>query len=699
MSFVEGMTRGFLSSYQQAYQNQAEKSREASRIALSRWTDAKEKYDRDMAEDQERIRVAQSIASEVPNAPPDAWKIAYNWLAQGRRVENIREDMLTGSFRPASGAARTTAVSAPATADDQMQDSGLDASDPNVQVFDMRRPGSGGPAAPEGFTPATEGQGAMPGAPAPSAPSEAPAEPDVLGGIDPQYARRARATMLAAAGSEEVLNTVMRGYQPVNTDPTSVFMPAPKSGSGSGSDKLTKADVAGMYWSKKSAAVNGEPGAVEEFQRFQSVELPILMEALSITDTDVDTGNLTKAYDNLNAALKSGDPQQIAQAQGRVDQLLFVEGQQAQARTSGQQRQLVTVGPDGVPKFAQGFIQPTAGGTRVVDVRNQPLQGDWREVTEDEKKDGDEAIKAITNRLTAHQESMVNTTGALRLTGELVGIARENPQVLTRVAGFTRDIQSLLREAGTFTNVFNQIMQEKRQTEGENATVTRDEFERALQASGALPDGMTLEQAAAIDINELSLGQSAADLARLRSLFESKIYLMAFRAGGLEGQTGNAMSNRDFDRLLQVIQSSSNAQTFETNLSDYIRGRVNALVDNEQLLLSDDTGLVGRFKQQYGYTPVANVVKPLETFIAERNDPALRTAYEMVMGRGQNPMPGSNQAANTRPAGGNQPQTQQQAQPTPNEPAQFPGYTFVGYSEDNRPVYQKDGTDERYVLE
>ena len=45
---------------------------------------------------------------------------------------------------------------------------------------------------------------------------------------------------------------------------------------------------------------------------------------------------------------------------------------------------------------------------------------------------------------------------------------------------------------------------------------------------------------------------------------------MAYRIGGAEGQTGQGMSNKDFDRFMQVIRSSSNSRTFATNLMSFL---------------------------------------------------------------------------------------------------------------------------------
>jgi hypothetical protein len=327
---------------------------------------------------------------------------------------------------------------------------------------------------------------------------------------------------------------------------------------------------------------------------------------------------------------------------------------------------------DGTSQFVSGFSRITANGRQVVDSAGNPVQGNVREVTEQERKDGDEAIKSITSETGKYRESLTNTAGAMRLTGELLDLARNDPRVLTSVAGGVRNIQGLLREANSLTSVLNDVIKDNR-----GQPVTLQQFEQAAQARGALPGGQTLEQVAGRQFGNLSMGPTAENLANARSLFESKLILMTFRAGGLEGQSGNAMSNKDFDRLSQMMQSSANPQVFERNITDYVRGRANALVDQERQINSSP--LIQRFEAQYGYSPVSNVATPLEQFVDSRNDPQLKTAYDAIMG-----------------GGGQQPAAP--AQPQQGQAPERPGFTFKAIDpKTGLPIYQKNGTNELFI--
>ena len=52
---------------------------------------------------------------------------------------------------------------------------------------------------------------------------------------------------------------------------------------------------------------------------------------------------------------------------------------------------------------------------------------------------------------------------------------------------------------------------------------------------------------------------SLSNLAKIRDIMNAKAVLATFRIGGLEGQTGQAMSNKDFERLKNTFETTDPA--------------------------------------------------------------------------------------------------------------------------------------------
>jgi hypothetical protein len=387
--------------------------------------------------------------------------------------------------------------------------------------------------------------------------------------------------------------------------------------------------------------------------------------------------NLAVAYDNLAKAEQSGDPAAIQQARDRVDQLLRAEEARGAARNSGEIRQFVKV-EDGTPTFTQGYLRQTAQGMVMTDAQGNPLEEGFRPVTEDERRDGNEALKVINTRITKYNEGLQDVGSALVLADDVMTLVDQDENVLTRVAGGVQALTGLIREVGSASSIVQQLL-----ADNQNRPVSRDEFENSLENSGVLPNGMTSDELIGFDLN------SVTNLAQRKALFDAKIFLLAFRSGALEGQSGQAMSDKDYTRLLKIVYSSSNANAFKQQLNDYMRQGISTLERTANSMNNSRDGLIGRFQQQYGYNPVAAVVSPVRDYLA--SDPRALEAYDRVMatrgvGQGSPTAPPPRSAEPTAPASATAPKT----------PVEIPGYTFVRI-EDGRAVYVPAGGGDEVV--
>lgn len=644
MSFMRGFAQGFVKSYSEVQKQEAEKEALLEKALFDKFVTAKAKYDKDALEDATRVKTAKDITNEFPNAPEGAWANVYNWLAQGRTVENIRQDLQSGTWTTpsrTSAAPAAATTSGPGSVDQQTVDSGVASSE--VQTFPVRTNNSATAAAPA----ADGGGGADPiGAvvaqrspsmggtpPAPPAntgtattgqkpPAEKPGFFETLKReLTMTPADRARRNVSAAVGSEETIDRVMAGYRPRTVTPTATFNAKPKD------DKLTPAEVAAEISRLQLAAASGNPEAVRRWEEYSTKELPIKMNALRTANASSDP--LIQAYDDLENARKTGDKNKIDAAAGRLNGIINVKARASGQNQNAEPLSFVRVKPDGTPEYVQGIRTNTGDGFSMQDSEGKPLdpkQG-WRVETKDEREAYEAIYKTRQNEFAKYNTDVAGVADALRLTGQLTSIVDKDPRVLTNIAGLTKKLQGFATEVNTAFDVVGNLMKNR----DANMPLSLREVEASLREGGILQPNQTLEQFAGQAVPDVvNIGSDARALATATSIFQSKLLLTAFRVGSLEGQGGNAMSNKDFDRIVSIVKNSSNPQTFKQGIADYMYGRVAAINDRAASLNTDTEGSVARFKQRYGYSPLA-AVKTMDQLVDSRGDQDLKQGYRSVM--------------------------------------------------------------------
>ena len=89
-------------------------------------------------------------------------------------------------------------------------------------------------------------------------------------------------------------------------------------------------------------------------------------------------------------------------------------------------------------------------------------------------------------------------------------------------------------------------------------------------------DGQMQKLEQAISASEKSNIGKVLDEASNFAILQGKIVLSTYRLGRLEGQSGQAMSNKDFDRLISTFNSTKEG-VFETQLRDYAQSKDDSL--------------------------------------------------------------------------------------------------------------------------
>jgi hypothetical protein len=402
-------------------------------------------------------------------------------------------------------------------------------------------------------------------------------------------------------------------------------------------DQITKAWVGGRYTRLALAAAqpNASPQAQAALQVFRQTELPIYIEAMRLIPSE-DTNRpttLIEAYDALRDLKAAANPDQeaIQAAEDRIDQLLNLEVADALARNSGDQVKFIKVNEDGSFETTTGYVRPGGADSpdtpTYVNSAGEALGDGYRVIDETELNRGQGVITGLTTEIRNYNTNKRGALRAVRLAGDLVTIVQDEPRVLTTTANIAAGGTSLFREMNTAIDIAGRLM-------GSNDQVSLVEYERELRSQGLLAEGESLTSLSNTPPEQiLSLGTQTERIARQTRIFNAKILLMAFRSGGLEGQSGQAMSNKDFERLSIMINASSDADTFSTALVSYVNDSVQSVRDEWGDLNTHDA--ITAFQSARGWNPLGDgtVGVSIDTQLTSDNaDARLVTGYRILEG-------------------------------------------------------------------
>ena len=137
----------------------------------------------------------------------------------------------------------------------------------------------------------------------------------------------------------------------------------------------------------------------------------------------------------------------------------------------------------------------------------------------------------------------------------------------------------------------------------------------------------------AFDRLDATLSKYGVDqIAANKSLFDSKLLAMAYRVAAAEGQKGQGASNKDFDRIRDIINNShGNSRVFAQNLADYL-GSLQKQEDDTQFLPYNQ--MIERYKKYTGgYSPEEPVISTQEALNASQ-DPGVKKVLSIINGDG-----------------------------------------------------------------
>ena len=258
--------------------------------------------------------------------------------------------------------------------------------------------------------------------------------------------------------------------------------------------------------------------------------------------------------------------------------------------------------------------------------RFRPINGDpdilasddkYQVVTKDEIDEAEKIRSQNDSEITKYKKDFAANLSGLEQVNQLVSLVQESKgRVLTSAASLAVGGERILAEVGVFTEVVSSYLNPetgeankdmfKKNSETGELELTQEDFETQLKAQGILKADETLDSYV-----ERIGGIANKNLATQKQLFESKLLLAAFRMGRLEGQQGNAMSNKDFERLIQIVRPTrASEEVFYTQITDYFGGRLSILNSQADQFMNSDR--VQSFTNTYGYSPYINMDNPVQ---------------------------------------------------------------------------------------
>lgn len=152
------------------------------------------------------------------------------------------------------------------------------------------------------------------------------------------------------------------------------------------------------------------------------------------------------------------------------------------------------------------------------------------------------------------------------------------------------------------------------------------------------PDGVTTEAEirAALEANEMDTSFLSGvangvvgELAAKTNLFESTVLALAFNAGAMAGQTGNALSNKDFANLLKTVKASKQGDTFITGITTYMNLQTSGYGGKADALAN--LPVVTTFVARHGWSPIS-APRSFDEIVEDRSDPQLTAAHTFFSG-------------------------------------------------------------------
>lgn len=251
-------------------------------------------------------------------------------------------------------------------------------------------------------------------------------------------------------------------------------------------------------------------------------------------------------------------------------------------------------GPDKKQAFMLVVEKPGADGkVQMLDSTGQPLvEGEdytFLRTIEGEESKALHKISVQTNKYNQEaQTAKVAIVEGLINSEQALAFAREDPRVRNASGDVAQAITNFVRSGSGVL----QVMESLFEGQADDYMVTEEQFRAAVAKNAPNASGDLVDAIVSGDVQEL--GDKTA-------MFEASMLSLVFRAGRMEGQSGNAMSNKDFERLSEMLNVKGGYEAFEQTLRTFMADKIRVFDVKAQGVL---TGPPNDFKAMYGYLPI-----------------------------------------------------------------------------------------------
>ena len=226
-----------------------------------------------------------------------------------------------------------------------------------------------------------------------------------------------------------------------------------------------------------------------------------------------------------------------------------------------------------------------------------------------------------------YSKGTVAMAEGLRNAQQLMDLAERQPGVISSEGDLAQFLTGAARTGGSVLSVTNRLFDSKEAVNGEKF-ITQEELEAALREDGVYSGKKAFSEMNPEEFVDSLISSNVQALSQDTTVFEAQMISLAFRVGRLEGQSGNAMSNKDFDRIMEMVgDSKGDVGAFKRILHEYMRSKIKSNDDRVQTFNTTASGY-GQFESIYGYVPYERP-KTLAEFVIARDDDELRAAVEL----------------------------------------------------------------------
>lgn len=202
----------------------------------------------------------------------------------------------------------------------------------------------------------------------------------------------------------------------------------------------------------------------------------------------------------------------------------------------------------------------------------------------------------------------------LRNSENVIQIARSDERVRNAGGSVAQFITSFARGGDSVLSVVQDAFDDN----GPDYVLTEQDLRSKLKARGISEGVLTA-----------ALSDKVSGLADKTARFEAGILALVFRSGRMEGQAGNAMSNKDFERLNEMLNVKGGIEAFETTVRGYMKDKI--LSYDDKAMSQDATGAIASFKELFKWSPVEEAMS-FEDLVTKRDEDTLTAAYQATMG-------------------------------------------------------------------